>query len=504
MLYIGKKSPSIRRKNITIQLLSSIMITIIFVLVYNSLFQPYYFNKKKGIIKKAYKYVASLDMTKLENTDSGIQTYINRNLNFVIADEKFENALKASNLLVVSKKNSEQKQEARKNLILEQSTVKYNIDKYIKKNVLNFKKDFQIKETKKRISGFGYVTQNKKRYYIYIYEDKVKISIGFLYTRGFIFIIGVAFILIQLIIGILNSESIRKPIKNIERVTKNAPAKNYSEKLSEKNGIKELDSLSVSINGMQDQIVQQMEELEQQLQYRIEADERKREFLNNVSHEMKTPLAIISSQVEMLSLIDDPEKKQEYCQSVIEETQGLGNMINELIVLYDAQSENRELNFVEKNISELVGKVCTKNSAIINNKGINIVALINDDYYAVVNERYIEQAVDNYVSNAVKHSKNNSDIIVKIEEIDGMIKVSVSNKGPLIDEKFRDVIWNKFYTGDKVENLSGQKGSGLGLYMVKNVIEIHHGIYGFNNLKDGVEFYFAIPKEQRVDEKITL
>ena len=101
MLYIGKKSPSIRRKNITIQLLSSIMITIIFVLVYNSLFQPYYFNKKKGIIKKAYKYVASLDMTKLENTDSGIQTYINRNLNFLIADEKFENALKASNLLVI-------------------------------------------------------------------------------------------------------------------------------------------------------------------------------------------------------------------------------------------------------------------------------------------------------------------------------------------------------------------------------------------------------------------
>ena len=83
---------------------------------------------------------------------------------------------------------------------------------------------------------------------------------------------------------------------------------------------------------------QQMKELEDELVHKSMVEERRRNFVNNVSHELKTPLAIISSQVEMLQLIEDDEKRKEYCISIVEETRSMANLINDMMSVYSTQN----------------------------------------------------------------------------------------------------------------------------------------------------------------------
>jgi signal transduction histidine kinase len=257
----------------------------------------------------------------------------------------------------------------------------------------------------------------------------------------------------------------------------------------------ELESLSVSINTMMEQIRSQMGELQKELERKTLVEEQRRQFVNNVSHEMKTPLAIISGQVEMLGFIEDEQKRQEYCESIVEETQKMTHMINDMIASYKSDPGADSIKMKSVDIGAAVHIACNKCSRLFEQNNIELIIEEQCNANVLADEHMIIQAVDNYLTNAVKHSTEGSIVHVRIIDDEDMVRIEVENSGPNIPDEDKDKIWDSFYTGDTTETLNGQKGSGLGLAIVKNIMTIHHGEYGFDNLPKGIVFWISFEKQ---------
>lgn len=252
---------------------------------------------------------------------------------------------------------------------------------------------------------------------------------------------------------------ISKPIKQIELNTRLAVKNGYNVKIDENQEFKELSGLAESINTMISQIRNQIEILEEKIARKEQAENIQKQFVNNVSHEMKTPLAIISTQVEMIQYLNDEEKREEYCKSIIEETENMSQMINDMISIFSVQYENENLTVKNENVSDVVRKICSEYKKLFDSNHIVLREEYDIDTYAQINGKLLKQAVSNYVSNAIKHSDEKSQVTVRVLDLNETVRIEVENMGKHIDELYKDKIWDIFYSGDVNETLNGQKGS---------------------------------------------
>lgn len=306
--------------------------------------------------------------------------------------------------------------------------------------------------------------------------------------------------IVGIIVSIIISNMICKPIKQIEANTREAVNNNYNLNISEEQEFLELSGLAQSINKMMVKIREQIASLEEEIRRKTNAENLRRQFVNNVSHEMKTPLAIISNQVEMLEILQDENKKKEYYQSIIEETEHMSQMINDMIIIYSIQNDEENLKVSYSDIIELVEFTCRDYDKLLEINNLTIHEEYPKECIAQVNEKFFTQAVSNYITNAIKHCKRNGNIYVRLLSFEKSIRVEVENDGTPIDERKKDNIWDMFYQGNDA-NLNGQKGSGLGLHLVKCIVEMHNGKYGFENKENGVIFYMELPKVQKTDSQ---
>lgn len=491
---------TIKAKTIIMQIITMlIMVTIVFVL-FVAFFDDYYFNRKLKTIKHLYEYLQEKDLQEkdLENyilkySDPVIIRYRDQNIKFLIADENFQSIFqnkptKAEEVENTDNGTSNANQSANK------AEVDAKINTYIIKKKDEFKPEITLKNKKHRICGYGLITQKNKKYYVYIYETKTKMKIGFSYNKIFLLITGALAGLAGILVSFWVSHRISKPIKQIESAARQAIDNDFDVHINEKQEFQELSSLSKSINVMLAQIRDQMQTLEEEIEHKTIVEQKRRQFVNNVSHEMKTPLAIISSQVEILSLIDDEKKREEYCQSIIEETEKMSEMINDMIVAYSAQNDEENILLEETDIGEFVREICKKYSDLFEKNNLVLHQEYEENCKSKINRRYFSQAVDNYITNSVKHSQENGNVYVRVMENNDYVRIEVENQGPAISEEYKDKIWDMFFKGDEMETLNGQKGTGLGLYLVKSIVELHQGDCGFNNLNKGIVFWIEIPR----------
>ena len=175
----------------------------------------------------------------------------------------------------------------------------------------------------------------------------------------------------------------------------------------------------------------------------------------------------------------------------------MSQMINDMIVIYSMQSAEEELMVVSADINELVEFTCRDYDKLFFTKNISLHESYTEKCMAEVNERFFTQAVSNYITNAIKHCKEEGNVYVRVMSGENNIKVEVENDGKHIPEENIENIWNMFYQGNDSATLNGQKGSGLGLYLVKSIVELHHGKYGCENVENGVVFYIELPKVQK-------
>ena len=469
---------TIKSKMIMMQTLTIFIILGITFVVFSAFAEDYYFNRKINSIEKAFQILSHEDISMISQDNKIIMGFEEQKVKFIICDENFEPiyfTLKQKSKSVVDAK------------------IKYRI---IDKLDQFTEGEIYTNNGKTRIWGRGIISQNGHTYYLYIYELKTNTKIYFSYYKLFFGILIILVAIVGIIVSIIISNMLCKPIKQIEENTREAIKNNYNVNISEEQEFLELSGLAQSINKMMVRIREQIDSLELELQRKTNAENLRRQFVNNVSHEMKTPLAIISNQVEMLELLQDEKKKKEYCQSIIEETDNMSQMINDMIMVYSIQNDEENLKVAYSDIIELVDFTCRDYEKLYEANNITLHEEYPKDCTAQVNEKFFTQAISNYLTNAIKHCKENGNIYVRVISFKDYFRVEVENDGSPIFESDENSIWDMFYQGNDSYTLNGQKGSGLGLYLVKSIVELHNGRYGFDNVENGVVFYLEIPKVQ--------
>lgn len=469
---------TIKSKMIIMQISMIFIILGIMFLLFSAFAEDYYFSKKINVIKQAFGNLSREKLDTISPSNRTVVLYEEQKLRFVISDENFRP------IYVTTKKHGDSKIEGKIN-----NRIVKKIDKFQENEIIT-------KNGNSKIWGRGIISQNGHKYYVYIYELKTNMAIHFSYFKLFFGFVVIFVGIIGVIVSIIISNMISRPIKQIEQNTRTAINNNYGINISEEQKFQELSELAESINKMMAKIRGQIDSLEQEIQRKTKAENLRQQFVNNVSHEMKTPLAIISNQVEMLELLQDENKKREYCQSIIEETENMSHMINDMIGVYSIQNDEENLKVADSNIIELVEFTCRDYDKLLEVNHITIHEEYPEECTAQVNEKFFTQAVSNYLTNAIKHCDINGNIYVRVFSYPDSIRVEVENDGSNIYERNKDNIWDMFYQGNDAYTLNGQKGSGLGLYLVKSIVELHNGKYGFENIDTGVIFYIELPKVQ--------
>lgn len=289
---------------------------------------------------------------------------------------------------------------------------------------------------------------------------------------------GVLFIVL---FSYLISYMTTKRIKEIDRVAMEITNNNFKGVLDTK-GNDELSSLSSHINTMSSNLKRNIDALNLEIDQVKKMEQLRKEFIAQFTHEIKTPLAIINGNIDLLENVDDEDKKAKYIEVINKEISVINDLVLQMLDLSKLEAKAVTLDKKEIDLRELTEDIVDDYEQLLMDKKLKI-EIQGEDVLILSDRKRIEMVIQNYLSNAIKHAFINSTIKIKIKENE----FSIENKGKQIDEKRMDTIWKSFVSDD-------QKGTGLGLAIVRNILELHEMSYGVYNLQGGVEFYFRWKK----------
>ena len=219
------------------------------------------------------------------------------------------------------------------------------------------------------------------------------------------------------------------------------------------------------------------------------------EFVASVSHELKTPLAVISGQMEMLQSMGDRIDQDYYFTSIREEIDKMSKLVGNLLDLTIMEHQIEEMELGETDLSGMAEYMAQKYDALFRRNQITLETEIEEGCLVYGNRPYLEQAVNNYMMNAFQHTPQGKKIRLALSRENGSAKLCVYNEGSSIPPGELGRIWRGFYkeSGSSRTNLREFRNAGLGLYFVKKIAEIHHGECGARNMDEGVEFWLTLP-----------
>lgn len=310
-------------------------------------------------------------------------------------------------------------------------------------------------------------------------------------------IVSVVILLIGTVWIYILAGRVTKPISRIQDVADKIARLDFSERC-EQDGGDELAKLSQSINYMSDklqasisQLVAANEVLQSDLERQQKTDRMRRQFIANVSHDFKTPLTLIISYAEALMSLPDESARDEYADIIISEGNKLSGMVGRLLNLSKLESGVDSIEIAPFCLCEAVEEVTGKHKIITEKKRLSVESaippeiVVNADYYR------IHQVITNLFENAVKYTADNGNIRVYADVNGENCTVSVENTGAHIDECDMENLFDSFYRADK-SRTNSQNSFGIGLAVVKAVMEAHHRPYGVENIGDGVRFWFEL------------
>ena len=238
------------------------------------------------------------------------------------------------------------------------------------------------------------------------------------------------------------------------------------------------------------------EELQRDLAAKEQLDEMRKDFIANVSHELKTPIALIQGYAEGLKdMQDDPSGMNYYIDVITDESDKMNRMVKKLTTLNQLEFGEQQLSFEPFSVTEMVRGIVHSVEKLREEKNATITVSGEENLTVRGSEFEIEEVLTNYVSNAFNHLKAPNEIRISVERKDGKARVTVMNTGDPIAVEEQEKIWIKFYKVDKARTRA-YGGSGIGLSIVKAIMDAHRERYGVYNTEDGVAFYFELPIEE--------
>lgn len=327
-------------------------------------------------------------------------------------------------------------------------------------------------------------------------KDNVNISTTLIkYVGGAILIVGI-------ISAFVVSTYITRPIKQLSDIAERMSEMDFDARY-EGSDKGEIGLLGKSMNNMSEKLEHNIAELKKaNLELKKDIDKKEKleimrtDFLSNVSHELKTPIALIQGYAEGLKegITDDPESMGFYCDVIMDEANKMNTMVKRLLTLNQIEFGNDEPDMERFNINELIASVVDANAIRAGQKNISIVFdNRNEQNFVWADEYKTEEVLTNYISNALNHCDGKQAIEVRTSKSEdgATLTVTVYNSGRNIAEEDLERIWEKFYKTDKARTRE-YGGNGIGLSIVKAIMESMGQEYGVRNVSDGVEFWFTL------------
>ncbi|MGN1081701.1 MAG: ATP-binding protein, partial [Acutalibacteraceae bacterium] len=316
----------------------------------------------------------------------------------------------------------------------------------------------------------------------------------------FVSCIAIVCLAVSLIFILLYSRGFSRPISEMNDITKDMAALNFERRIKTSSK-DEIGQLAGSINHLSDELSRTLddlrsknEQLEKDIELAERVDEMRKEFVANVSHELKTPIAVISGYAEGLKMsVFDRETAEKYCDVIMSESARMNDLVIDLLELSRYQSGQNILHAEAFNIQDIISDAVRAAKAKTEAEGLDI-SCDSRNVTVTADPVKIRTVLQNYLNNAVSHCEKNGKIRISYDDRGDRVRVSVYNDGEHISDGDAEKIWQSFYRADKSRKRGeGKSRFGLGLSIVKEIMEIHKMPYGVENTEGGVSFWFELP-----------
>ncbi len=487
-----------RLKSVRVKLFLSLAIVIVLIIAFliimnNIVLETFYLYSKKNALKAVYiqinEYYNNSD-NKINLEEELEKIEINNNFDIAIKDNTNDNIYTTNKdfLFMLGEWNNN----------------------YIRKSeeILEQNKNMTIKKVKDKNTDISYIVLLAKLdngYFLSIRIPLTSIKESVRISNRFLYLIGGFTIIIGGIVVSFISRKFTKRILELNDIAKKMSDLDFSQKYKPTEAGDEIDSLGKSINKMSGKLegtINQLRntnfELEKDIEEKSKINEMRTKFISDVSHELKTPIALIQGYSEGLleNITTDEESRKFYAEVILDETNKMDKLVKQLLELSKLEYGKREFNNSTFNIIELEKEVVRKAKVMLDEKNIKVELKTKGNINVFADDFYIEQVITNYLTNAIKHTKEVAgEKYIKIEnEIDknkNKVIVRVFNTGDIISEENKTRIWNRFYKIDESRNRD-DGGTGIGLALVRAIMNNYNSEYGVENKVNGVEFYFEL------------
>ena len=352
--------------------------------------------------------------------------------------------------------------------------------------------EYQVEGTRGSLESLVVVIPGS--HYIYLFQTQLQvIEDAIAITRGFYFYLLAVGLILTIMLAIVFSKKITDPLIKLNQVASKM-ALLESNILWEDNRRDEIGQLGKTINSLTGRLKKTIGQLEVELEKEKSIEKMRKEFVARVSHELQTPIAIISGYVEALrdGIPVAEYEREEFFEIIEEEINNISRLVKDMLDLGQLESGTFKINEEVFDYCKHIDKTISKFEVFKNEKqlkfeieGLPSNCLVYGDQYR------IEQVLTNLIHNAVNFALPGSNVKLSINDEGSKLWTGIYNEGEKIPFKDLPYVWDSFYKGS-----SKKTGTGLGLAIVKSILDLHGNEYGVENTDTGVCFYFYIKKHQ--------
>lgn len=489
---------SIRMKLFLTLTITVVVIIFFLILINNVVLETYYMYTKQNNLLRVYEKVNQYYNDNVENVDIELE------LEKVAISNNFDIVLKTNEDISIYSSNKNFLETLGQINTLDQSTTS--------KDMVYSKENVQIKSVKdsKTLAKILLLSaQLDNGYKLYIRMSVTSIQESVKISNSFLYLIGSVTILIGGVVVSIISDKYTKPILELNNIARRMANLDFSKKYQEKETDDEINNLGKSINVVSEKLEKTIKELrrtnielEKDIEQKSKIDDMRKQFISDVSHELKTPIALIQGYAEGLAenVTADEESRKFYVEVIQDEANRMDKLVKQLLELMKLEYGKREFNNTRFDITELIREVIRKTEVMRENENIEVKYDPQESAYVYADDFFIEQVVTNYITNAIKHVdevNGNKYIRVSVEKHDKVVRVKVYNTGEKISEEDLNRIWQRFYKVDSSRNRE-KGGSGIGLSLVRAIMNNYNKDFGVYNIDDGVEFFFELDLHEEI------
>lgn len=334
-------------------------------------------------------------------------------------------------------------------------------------------------------------------------EEAVNIS------NRFLFFLGSGVMALAAFVSYLFSRRFTRPVLELAQIASKMSELDFETKFEvDGEAEDEIAVLGNSINSLSEKLEHTISELksanielQNDIERKTQMDEVRKEFLSNVTHELKTPIALIQGYAEGLkdNINDDPENREFYCEVIIDEAMKMNKMVKKLLSLNQLEVGMAQPEIERFDLVPLVRSVLASTEILFQQKQVILNLYTDESVYVWADEYMMEEVFTNFISNALNHISGRMQIDVRLQREGDKVRLSVFNTGDGIPEEALSQVWVKFYKVDKARTRE-YGGSGIGLSIVKAIMELHRQNYGVFNREDGVEFWIELDGGENLEK----